>query len=205
MNPRGKFISLEGIDGAGKSSQIAWLVEWLRGKGVAVATTREPGGTPLGESLRELLLSRPMHPETELLLVFAARREHLAEFIVPNLERGTWVLCDRFSDASFAYQGSGRGIPDERIAVLESWVQGDIRPDLTLLLDLPPAVGRTRVAVDGAPDRFENENTGFFERVRAGYLERARSSAGRIVVVDATGPPQQVRRRIEEIVLTACF
>jgi dTMP kinase len=150
--------------------------------------TREPGGTPLGEKLRALLLDKdqPMHLETETLLMFAARREHIDKVIAPALARGEWVLCDRFTDATFAYQGRGRGVADEKLAVLEAWVQGALQPDLTLVFDLPPAVGRARAGSIKTPDRFERENEAFFERVRDGYLQRAQTFQQRIRVIDAT-------------------
>jgi dTMP kinase len=175
---RGKFITLEGVDGAGKSTHVSWIADRLREGGRKVIVTREPGGTPVGERLRELLLSEPMHLETETMLMFAARREHLACVIVPALEAGTWVLSDRFTDATFAYQGGGRGLSFERIAVLEQWVQGTLQPDLTLYFDLPVAIARQRLAASSnAPDRFEQEGTAFFERVRTAFArEDERSS-----------------------------
>ncbi|MBX9694985.1 MAG: dTMP kinase, partial [Cyanobacteria bacterium] len=162
---RGKFITLEGIDGAGKSTHLARLVELLGERGKTVVQTREPGGTPLGEKLRELLLSEPMHLETEALLMFAARREHLAQVIVPALERGDWVVCDRFTDASFAYQGGGRGLAVAKLETLEAWVQEGLNPDLTLLFDVPTDVALGRVKGMGRElDRFEQEKGEFFER-----------------------------------------
>ena len=174
---RGKFITLEGIDGAGKSTHLAWLADNLNSRGIALRVTREPGGTPLGEKLRALLLDKdqPMHLETETLLMFAARREHIDKVIAPALARGDWVLCDRFTDATFAYQARRRGVDSRRIGELEQWVQGDLQPDLTLLFDLAPAVGRARAGSIKTPDRFERENEAFFERVREGYLQRART------------------------------
>lgn len=196
---RGRFITFEGMDGAGKSSQIAALAAHLRAQGIAVEQTREPGGTPLGERLRELLLREAMAPDTEALLMFAARSEHLAARIRPALEAGRWVLSDRFSDASFAYQAGGRGLPVERLQALEHWVHGDLQPDLTLLFDLPPAVAAARVAATGAdPDRFEREQTDFFSRVRDAYLARARQAPQRIRVIDATATPAAIAAEIIE-------
>lgn len=203
--PRGKFITLEGIDGAGKSTQHGWLVEYLRQQGRVVVATREPGGTPLGEALRELLLHHPMHLETEALLMFAARREHLDKVIQPALERGEWVVSDRFTDASFAYQGGGRGLALSRLKTLETWVQGAMQPDLTLLFDAPVEVAQQRRQASGnAPDRFEQEQTAFFERVRQAYLDRARAEPERVVVIDTTMSLERIKNKLEEIVLTVC-
>jgi dTMP kinase len=194
---------LEGIDGAGKSTHLAWLLDYLRGRGRQVVSTREPGGTPLGEKLRQIVLHQPMHLETETLVMFAARREHLEAVIRPALAAGKWVVSDRFTDATFAYQGGGRGLDRNRIAVLEQWVQGDLQPDLTLLFDLPPQIALDRLARTGnAPDRFEQEQAGFFARVRAAYLDRARRDPGRIRVVDASGTPDDIKNSIEQIVVT---
>lgn len=198
---RGRFITFEGIDGAGKSSQIAALVALLRAQGHAVDQTREPGGTELGERLRALLLHEPMHLETEAMLMFAARCEHLAARIQPALEAGTWVVCDRFTDATYAYQVGGRGLAASRFEALERWVHDGFQPDLTLLFDLPPAVAAARVAAAGdAPDRFEREQRDFFERVRAAYLERARQAPGRICVIAGDQSPEQIRAQIRSIV-----
>jgi dTMP kinase len=197
-----RFITFEGIDGAGKSSQIAALVALLQERGCAVEQTREPGGTPLGERLRELLLHEPMHLDTEAMLMFAARREHLAARIRPALEAGTWVVCDRFTDATYAYQVGGRGLARARFETLEQWVHGGFQPDLTLLFDLPPAVAAARVAgAGGAPDRFEREQQDFFERVRAAYLERARAAPERICVIAADRPPELIRAEVAAIVM----
>jgi dTMP kinase len=203
---RGKFITLEGIDGAGKSTHLAWLADNLKSRGVVLRVTREPGGTPLGEKLRALLLDKdqPMHLETETLLMFAARREHIDKVIAPALARGDWVLCDRFTDATFAYQGAGRGVDRAKLAALEQWVQGDLQPDLTLLFDLPPAVGRARAGSIKAPDRFERENEAFFERVRAGYLQRAAAAPGRIRMVDATRSLAAVQSELATIAGELC-
>ena len=199
--PRGRFITFEGIDGAGKSSQIAATVELLRARGIDVEQSREPGGTPLGETLRELLLHEPMHLETEAMLMFAARREHLAARIEPALAAGRWVVCDRFSDATFAYQVGGRGLARDKFEALEAWVHPRLQPDLTLLFDLPPETAAARVASTGAdPDRFERERRDFFERVRDAYLERARLAPRRIRVVDADRAPELIRADIERIV-----
>jgi dTMP kinase len=180
---RGKFITFEGIDGAGKSSHIAAAAAFVRDQGLKVVATREPGGTPLGEKLRELLLHEAMHLETEALLMFAARREHLAQVIEPALERGDWVICDRFSDATYAYQSGGRGLDREKFAQLEQWVHGHLQPDLTLLFDLPSAVAGLRITAQARDrDRFEQERTDFHERVRLAYLERAAAAPHRFAV-----------------------
>lgn len=200
---RGKFITLEGLDGAGKSTHLARLVESLRGRGRTVVQSREPGGTPLGEKLRALLLSDPMHLETEALLMFAGRREHIAQVIEPALARGAWVVCDRFTDASFAYQGGGRGLAREKLAMLEEWVQGGLQPDLTLLFDVPTEIARQRVEGMGRElDRFEREKEEFFGRVRAEYLARAAASGGRMRVIDAARAVEEVHRELEEIIAT---
>lgn len=198
---RGRFITFEGIDGAGKSSQIAATVALLQTCGIDVEQSREPGGTPLGERLRELLLHEAMHLETEAMLMFAARREHLAARIEPALAAGRWVVCDRFSDATFAYQVGGRGLARGKFDALEAWVHPDLQPDLTLLFDLPPDIAAARVASTGAdPDRFEREQRDFFLRVREAYLERARLAPQRIHVVDANRSPEVIRADIERIV-----
>ncbi len=198
---RGRFITVEGIDGAGKSSQIAHIVELLRSRGLEVVSTREPGGTRLGERLRELLLHEPMNLETEALLMFAARREHVAQVIEPALARGAWVVCDRFSDATFAYQGGGRGLDLHKIAQLEDWVHGKLQPDLTLVFDLAPEVAAGRLARAGnAPDKFEREQTGFFARVRAAYQARAANDPKRVRLVDADRLPQAIRGDVEALV-----
>ena len=192
---RGRFITLEGGEGAGKSTLLAGLRSHLEGQGIDVVQTREPGGTPLGEALRGVLLDpamRGMSAESELLLMFASRAQLVRACIEPALAAGRWVLCDRFADASYAYQGGGRGQPVERIAALESWACAGLRPDLTLLLDLPVAQGRARAAGRAAADRIEVEEDAFFERVRAAYRERARVEPGRFRVLDASGTPAQV-------------
>jgi dTMP kinase len=203
---RGNFITLEGIDGAGKSTHLAWLADLLRQRGLQVCVTREPGGTELGEKLRALLLDRKqgMHLETEAMLMFAARREHLDKVIEPALARGEWVICDRFTDATFAYQGSGRGADWARLAILEQWVHGAMKPDLTLLFDVAPEIGRQRAGSIKAPDRFEQEENDFFQRVRDGYLRRAREDASRIRVIDASASVEHIRQRIAQIVEPLC-
>jgi len=202
---RGKFITLEGIDGAGKSTHHGALVDMLRQHDKAVVATREPGGTPLGEKLRELLLTQSMHLETEALLMFAARREHLDKVILPALERGDWVVSDRFTDASFAYQGGGRGLAREKLETLKSWVQGELRPDLTLLFDAPIEVAQARLAASGnAPDRFEREQQEFFERVRLAYLDQAAREPERIVRIDGTRPISDIAKQLEELIASIC-
>lgn len=201
-NDRGRFITLEGIEGAGKSSNLAFIRDRLSAAGIELEQTREPGGTPLGEEVRTLLLSQRdggMHSDTELLLMFAARAEHLNRRILPALEQGRWVLCDRFTDATFAYQGGGRGIADGRIETLEDWAQGALRPDLTVLLDLPVALGLERAGRRSTPDRFESEQAAFFERVRAHYLARAAAAPERFQVVDAGAPLHQVQQQIAAV------
>ncbi|WP_295641046.1 dTMP kinase [uncultured Methylibium sp.] len=187
--PAGRFISFEGIDGAGKSSHIEPLAERWRQRGIEVLRTREPGGTPLAESLRDLILHRPMDALTEALLIFAARRDHLERVIQPALDGGVAVLCDRFTDASFAYQGAGRGFDQRILATLEAWVQsspaGLRQPDLTLWFDLDPALAAERLAAARAPDRFEQQDAAFFERVRSGYGERCAAEPRRFVRIDA--------------------
>lgn len=198
----GFFITLEGGEGGGKSTNLRFIRDYLRQAGKPVRMTREPGGTALGERIRELLL-RPEQiaicPEAELLLMFAARAQHLNEVIEPALAAGEWVVCDRFTDASYAYQGGGRGIPERRIAQLEQWVQGDRRPDLVLLLDLPVAEGMARVGRRGPGDRFERERHDFFERVRASYLRRASQEPARYRVIDAARPLEQVQAQIRQV------
>lgn len=197
----GKFITFEGIDGAGKSSHVEWLADFLRARGLVVHVTREPGGTELGEKLRELLLNNPMHLETETLLMFAARREHLAKLIEPALARGEWVVCDRFSDATYAYQGGGRGLDRAKFQQLEHWVHGHLQPDLTLLFDLPLDVARERIVLaNRVLDRFEQERVDFHERVRQAYLERAHSSPARIRLIDGQQSIEQIRKLLEDVV-----
>jgi len=198
----GRFITVEGGEGAGKTTQLAFIREYLERAGYQVVLTREPGGTALGEEIRALLLGHRhdgMTPATETLLMFAARAEHLKRVIRPALAAGCWVLCDRFTDATYAYQGGGRGVSPERIAVLEDWVQGELRPDLTLLFDLPVAAGLERAGRRGAADRFEREKADFFERVRAAYLERAWRDPDRHRIVNAARPVETVRTEVESI------
>jgi dTMP kinase len=199
----GRFISFEGIDGAGKSTQHAWMVEHLRARGFTVVATREPGGTPLGEKLRALLLAEPMHLETEALLMFAARREHIEQVIAPALARGEWVVCDRFVDASFAYQGGGRGLDWKKLESLSQWVLGDLQPDLTLIFDAPVEVAQQRLhAATANPDRFEQEQAAFFERVRSAYLRIASENPQRVRLIDATETPININKVLEKIVAT---
>ena len=203
---KGKFITFEGIDGAGKSSHVEWLAEQLRGRGLTVQVTREPGGTELGEALRQLLLNESMHLETETLLMFAARREHLAKLIEPALERGEWVVCDRFSDATYAYQGGGRGLDRNKLQILEHWVHEHIQPDLTLLFDLPLDVARERIVLaNRVLDRFEQERADFHERVRQAYLERAHANPKRVQLVDANRSRDDIRTLLEQIISTHCL
>ena len=203
---RGRFITFEGIDGAGKSTHIAGVAELIRLHGYQVVSTREPGGTPLGEKLRELLLHEPMHLETEAMLMFAARREHLARVIEPALARGDWVVCDRFSDATYAYQGGGRGLDKAKFAVLEQWVHGQLQPDLTFLFDLPPGVAEQRISAQGRElDRFEQEKRDFHVRVRAAYLERAAAAPRRIAVINADQPLEEIKKLVEEKVISICL
>ncbi len=202
MNPsgRGRFITFEGIEGAGKSTQLDRLHRRLLSEGKQVVLTREPGGTPLGERLRSLLLDPEvgaMAAETELLLMFAARAQHLREVIEPALAQGAWVLCDRFTDASFAYQGAGRGLGAERVAVLEDWLQGDVRPDLVLLFDVPSQVGLERALTRGKRDRIESEDMAFFERARSAYLQRAQVDAGRYRIIDGVADLETVGAQVD--------
>jgi len=202
-----RFITFEGVDGAGKSTHLAWFADQLRQRGHDVLVTREPGGTPLGERLREILLSQPMHSETEALLMFAARLEHIEDVIRPALQRGTWVLSDRFSDASFAYQGGGRGVSLAKLEALERWVHEDLQPDLTLLFDIPVDVARQRLAGrfdplragNVEPDRFEQEQGAFFEKVRQAYLARYRRTPERFALIDAARPPAEVKGELEAV------
>lgn len=190
---QGKFISFEGIDGAGKSTHIGFVADLLARRGRQVVTTREPGGTPLGEKLRDLLLHDKMHLETEALLMFASRREHIAQVIAPNLAQGAWVLSDRFTDASFAYQSGGRGLPRAKLEALESWVHADLQPDLTLLFDVPLEVARERLDATRTLDKFEREQADFFERCRAEYLRRAAQFPARFAVIDSTRSIEAIR------------
>lgn len=195
---QGKFITLEGIDGAGKSTQLAWIAEFLQRRGVNVVMTREPGGTLLGEKLRTLLLdcTLTMHPETEALLMFAARREHLDKVIFPALARGDWVISDRFTDASFAYQGGGRQVDIFKLEALEQWTQGVLQPDLTFYFDVSVEIGQQRVAGIKSADRFEKEQANFFHCVRAAYLSRLEKHPNRIYLIDASQSVQKVQEAI---------
>jgi dTMP kinase len=201
---RPRFITVEGVDGAGKSTHVPYLAERIRSAGHQVVTTREPGGTRLGETLRDLLLHAPMSHDTETLLMFAARREHLERVIRPALARGEWVLCDRYTDATWAYQGGGHGVEASLIAALEKGVHDDCRPDVTILFDVPPAVSRGRLARaeshGRALDKFEREDAGFTERVRATYLARARAEPARFRVVDSSRSQDDVRGDLDRIV-----
>ena len=196
--PRGRFITVEGIDGAGKTSHLATLVARLRARGAVVVATREPGGTPLAEALRELLLARPMDALSEVLLVFAARRDHLSQVIQPALARGETVVCDRFTDATFAYQGGGRGFDASVLSTLEGWVHGGLQPDLTLWFDLPAAIAAQRRAAARAPDRFEQQDLAFFERVHAAYARRCADAPHRFARIDASPAPEAVWAQIEQ-------
>jgi len=199
---RGKFITIEGVEGVGKTTNIAFIESYFNQAGQDIILTREPGGTPLSEKIRDLLLDArqtSMSDDTELLLMFAARAQHLNEKIIPALEAGQWVICDRFTDATYAYQGGGRGIDKGRIASLEDWVQADLRPDMTLLLDLPVAEGLQRAGQRSAPDRFEQEKQAFFERVRASYLEMASQAPARYRIIDASGSIDEVQSRIKAV------
>jgi dTMP kinase len=201
---KGRFVTLEGIDGAGTRTHAAWLAQALIDRGRTVVATREPGGTPLGERLRDLLLAEPMTHDTEALLMFAARREHVEHVIRPALARGDVVLCDRFTDATYAYQGGGHGVDAKRIAALEDWVHGDLVPDLTLVFDVPIAVSRERLDRNAAAghtlDKFERERASFFERVRACYLARAAADPRRCRVIDSSRPLDVVRGELAAIV-----
>ena len=199
---RGKFITLEGMDGAGKTTHLEWLREKLAARGMVLTITREPGGTPLGEALRKLLLDNhdPRHPDTEALLMFAARREHIAQVIEPALAAGNCVLCDRFTDATYAYQAGGSGMGWERVAELERWVQGALQPDLTLYFDLDPAIGRARTRQVREPDRFEREKQAFYERVRAAYLRRAAEHPRRIRIIDASRTISEIQLELESVI-----
>lgn len=201
---RGKFITMEGGEGAGKSTMMDRVAAWLEDAGHQVVTSREPGGTALAEKLREVLLDREnsaLSGQAELLLLFAARAQHLDELIQPALERGDWVLCDRFTDATWAYQGGGRNLPLRDIETLENLVHGDLQPDLTLLLDLPVEQGLKRAGERSQADRFEQESKAFFERVRNAYLQRARLSPDRFAVIDASGSMDQVWAQIATVLV----
>ncbi|WP_020652409.1 dTMP kinase [Massilia niastensis] len=199
MTVRGKFITLEGIDGAGKSTHIGFVTDFLAARGKTVVSSREPGGTPLGEKLRELLLHEKMHLETEALLMFAARREHIAQLIAPQMALGNWVLSDRFTDASFAYQSGGRGLARAKMEALEQWVHPGLQPDLTLLFDVPLEVARERLDATRTLDKFEREQADFFERCRNEYLRRAAEDPDRMAVIDSTRSIEATRARLAEV------
>jgi dTMP kinase len=203
LKQRGRFITLEGGEGVGKSTNLAFLEQTLRQQGLPVVVTREPGGTSTAERIRSLLLDRDLGSlalEAELLLVFAARADHLKQVIYPSLEQGSWVLCDRFTDATYAYQGGGRGMNPSRIEYLELWIQQGFQPDLTLLFDAPVDLGMSRVVQRGERDRFEVEQMDFFERIRQAYLDRAERNPGRIRVIDAGRPIEEVKADVLRIV-----
>jgi dTMP kinase len=200
---RGRFVTLEGVDGAGKSTHVAWIAERLRASGHKLLVTREPGGTPLAERLRELVLTEPMEPIAETMLLFAARADHVRREIEPALAAGTWVLCDRFTDATFAYQGGGKGVPAELIAHLAQVSHAGLLPDLTLVFDCPYEVSRSRLSASGrALDRFEAEERAFFDRVRAAYRDLAQAEPGRVRIVDGSKSPEEVKVEIERSIIS---
>jgi len=196
----GKFITLEGMDGAGKSTHIPNIIKALEAHGHEVVSTREPGGTKLGEQLRELLLHESMHAETETLLMFAARREHIAAVISPALARGAYVLSDRFTDATYAYQSGAKGVPVSKIRILEEWVQVDLQPDITLLFDVPVEVSMQRLSSTRVPDKFERESADFFSRIRQAYLQRAKENPSRFRIIDGSAPLDVVVKNVEAII-----
>ena len=197
-----KFITLEGMDGAGKSTHIPTIIAALQARGHEVVSTREPGGTLLGERLRELLLHENMHAETETLLMFAARREHIATVIAPALARGAYVLSDRFTDATFAYQSGAKGVSAAKVELLEQWVQGDLQPDITLLFDVPVEISIQRLASARSPDKFEREDAAFFTRIRQAYLQRAQQNPARFRIIDGSKSLDEVKNSVEEIIST---
>lgn len=205
---RGRFITLEGIDGAGKSTHVPAIADLLRAHGRRVVTTREPGGTPVGEALRQLVLNERMEHDTETLLMFAARREHIVRTIAPALARGDWVLCDRYTDATWAYQGGGHGVSAALIDVLEREIVGDVTPDVTLLFDVPEDVSRERRIrahiEGGSVDKFEREPDPFFARVRAAYRTRAAADPARFQVIDASRPVADIRAELQRIIDSIC-
>ncbi|MRW91895.1 dTMP kinase [Duganella sp. FT80W] len=200
----GKFITFEGIDGAGKSTHIAFVSDYIKARGVELVSSREPGGTPLGEQLRQIVLHEKMHLETEALLVFASRREHIAQVIQPALARGAWVISDRFTDSTFAYQGGGRGTSLAKLEVLEQWVHPELQPDLTLLFDVPLEVARARLDATRELDKFEQEKADFFFATRNEYLRRAAQFPQRFRVIDSTQSIAEIQQQIAAI-LDACF
>lgn len=199
MSENGKFISFEGIDGAGKSTHIGFVTDWLKHHGKTVVSSREPGGTAVGEKLRELLLHEKMHLETEALLMFASRREHIAQVIEPALQTGQWVISDRFTDASFAYQGGGRGLDRAKMEALEEWVHPNLQPDLTLLFDVPLDVARARLDATRTLDKFEQEKADFFAACRNEYLRRGAQFPERIVVIDSTQAIAAIQAQLGDI------
>lgn len=202
---RGYFISFEGIDGAGKSTHISFVQEALTQRGIEVVTTREPGGTPLGEALRTLLLKEKMHLETEALLMFASRREHIAQIIQPALDKGTWVISDRFTDATFAYQGGGRKLDLQKLNVLEQWVHPHLQPDLTLLFDVPIEVARARLDATRTLDKFEQEQSDFFNATREEYLRRVTEFPQRFKVIDSTRSIAEIQQELSGIIDALCI
>lgn len=202
---RGYFISFEGIDGAGKSTHISFVQEALTQRGIEVVTTREPGGTPLGEALRTLLLKEKMHLETEALLMFASRREHIAQIIQPALDKGTWVISDRFTDATFAYQGGGRKLDLQKLNVLEQWVHPHLQPDLTLLFDVPIEVARARLDATRTLDKFEQEQSDFFNATREEYLRRVAEFPQRFKVIDSTRSIAEIQQELSGIIDALCI
>ncbi len=202
IKQKGKFITLEGMDGAGKSTHIPTIVALLEARGVEVVSTREPGGTPLGEKLRALLLHEAMHPETETLLMFAARREHIVNVIEPALARGAYVLSDRFTDATYAYQCGAKGVLAHKVKELEAWVQGALRPDATLLFDVPVEISLQRLVSAREPDKFERENAQFFQKLRQAYLQRADENPEIFHIINANQSIDKVKVMVEEIIST---
>ena len=206
MINKAMFITLEGSEGSGKSTSLNFIKNWLNDRGVNPIITREPGGTPVAEEIRALLLANreeKVTPDTELLLMYAARTQHCQKLIIPQLAQGNWVISDRFNDASFAYQGTGRGLDINRITALDHWCLGDFKPDLTLFLDIPVKLGLQRASKRSVPDRFETEDIQFFETVRQGYLQRAENDPKRIKVIDASGSIEQVQLRIAKVLAVA--
>jgi len=201
---KAKFITFEGVDGAGKSSNLAVAADFLKQRGIPLVATREPGGTPVGEKIRDVLLDpdSQLLPETETLLLFAARREHLSQVILPALEKGSWVICDRFTDATYAYQGAGKGVAHSMIVALENIVHPDFAPDLTLCFDLAPVTAQARIGIERRRDRFELENLDFHQRVRNAYLQRAASYPERMHIVDASRPILEVNALVKKILST---
>lgn len=199
---KGKFITIEGSEGSGKSTNIRFIQEYLRTKNIEFISTREPGGTPVAEKIRDLLLDNAntsLCDDAELLLMFAARSQHLNELIIPALESGKWVISDRFTDASYAYQGGGRGLSWQKIAQLEQWVQGSLRPDATILLDIPVELGMERVRERGETDRFEQEQLGFFNRIRESYLRLARENSQRFYIIDTQPAIEEVHKQLNSV------